>query len=61
MNKSELTSRHTASVFEAVDGVGQEAHTAQEPGPLLLMDLLVVPHTDGDGVRFTDIPAHTYI
>lgn len=38
----------TASVFESVDGVGQEADTAQETCALLFVDLLVVPYTDGD-------------
>ena len=46
----------TARVLEAVDGVGQQPHAAQEPRPLLLVDLLVVPHADGDGVRLTDVP-----
>lgn len=40
----------TACVFKAIDGVGQKADTAQEPGPLLLMNLLVIPHTDSDGI-----------
>lgn len=38
----------TASVFESVDGIGQEADTAQETRALLFVDLLVVPYTDGD-------------
>lgn len=45
----------TAGVFEAVDGVGEKAYTAQEASPLLLVNLLVVPHTDGDGVRLANI------
>ena len=46
----------TASVFQSVDGVGEQAYAAQEPRSLLLVDLLVVPNTDGDGVGFTDVP-----
>ncbi len=38
----------TASVFESVDGVGQEADTAQKTCTLLFVDLLMVPYTDGD-------------
>lgn len=45
----------TARVFKAVDGVGQKADTAQEPSPLLLVNLLVIPHADGDGIRFPDV------
>lgn len=45
----------TAGVFESVDGVGQEAHTAQKTRALLLVDLLVVPHTDGDRVSLADV------
>lgn len=40
----------TACVFKAVDGVGQKADTAQEPSPLLLVNLLVIPNADSDGV-----------
>lgn len=40
----------TACVFESVDGIGQEADTAQETCALLFVDLLVVPYTDGYGV-----------
>lgn len=50
----------TASVFQSADGVGEQSHTAQEAGPLLLVDLLVVPHTDGDGVGFPNVPAGAY-
>ena len=52
----ERTHTLTAGVFEAVDGVGEKAYTAQEAGPLLLVNLLVVPHTDGDGVRLPNVP-----
>lgn len=45
----------TACVFKAVDGVGQKADTAQETSSLLLVNLLVIPHTDGDGVRFSNV------
>lgn len=45
----------TARVFKAVDSVGQKADTAQEPSPLLLVDFLVIPHADGDRVRFPDV------
>lgn len=38
----------TASVFQPVDGVGQEANTAQETCTLLFVDLLMVPYADGD-------------
>lgn len=40
----------TACVFKAVDSVGQKADTAQEPGPLLLVNLFVIPHADGDRI-----------
>lgn len=40
----------TARVFESVNGIGQEAYTAQETRALLFVDLLVVPYTDGYGV-----------
>lgn len=45
----------TAGVYESVDGVGQEADTAQKSSTLLFVNLLVVPYTDGDGVRFSNI------
>lgn len=45
----------TASVFKAVDGVGQEADTPQESSSLLLVDLLVIPHADCDGIRLPDV------
>lgn len=45
----------TPSVFESADGVGQQPHTAQEASPLLLVDLLVVPHADGYGIAFPNI------
>lgn len=48
--------RLTASVLEAADGVGQQPHAPQESGALLLVDLLVVPHADGDGVGLPDVP-----
>ena len=45
----------TASVFESVDGIGQEADTAQEACALLFVDLLVVPYTNGDGVCLSNV------
>lgn len=51
-----VTRTLTACVFKAVDRVGQKADTAQEPSPLLLVNLLVIPHTDGDRIRFSDVP-----
>lgn len=45
-----MTLTLTARVFKAVDSVGQKADTAQEASPLLLVNLLVVPHADCDGV-----------
>lgn len=45
----------TASVFKAVDGVGQEADTPKESSSLLLVDLLVIPHADCDGIRLPDV------
>lgn len=45
----------TARVFKAVDSVGQEADAAQEASPLLLVNLLVVPHADCDRVGFPDV------
>lgn len=46
----------TAGVLETADGVGQQPYAAQESGALLLVDLLVVPHADGDGVGLPDVP-----
>lgn len=46
----------TASVLETANGVGQQPNAAQEASALLLVDLLVVPHTDGDGVGLPDVP-----
>lgn len=48
--------RLTASVLETADGVGQQPYAAQEASALLLVDLFVVPHTDGDGVGLPDVP-----
>lgn len=45
----------TACVFKAVDSVGQKADTAQEPSPLLLVNLLVIPHADGDRIGLPDV------
>ncbi len=45
----------TARVFQPLDGVGQDFDTAKETGSLLLVYLLVVPHTDGDGVLVANI------
>lgn len=45
----------TACVFKAVDSIGQKADTAQKASSLLLMDLLVIPHADGDGIRFSNV------
>lgn len=60
--KIHMESQLTSSVFELVDGIGHDAYTSQETSALLLVDLLVVPHTDGDGVFVTNIPRkrHTY-
>lgn len=46
----------TACVLESVNGVGEESHASQKSRSLFLMDLLMVPHADGDGVRLPDIP-----
>lgn len=45
----------TARVFKAVDGVRKKADTAQEPSPLLFMNLLVIPHADSDWIGFPDV------
>lgn len=45
----------TAGVFKAVDGVGQKSDTAQETSSLLLVDLLVVPHTNSDRVGLSNV------
>lgn len=42
----------TACVFKAVDRIWEEANTAEESSPLLLVNLLVIPNTDSDRVRF---------
>lgn len=46
----------TASVLEATDGVGQQTYAAQKSCALFFVDLLMVPHTDGDRVSLPDIP-----
>lgn len=46
----------TASVLETADGVGQQPYAAKEASALLLVDLLVVPHTDGDGIGLPNVP-----
>ena len=51
----------TASVFESADGVGQQPHAAQEAGALFLVDLLMVPHADGDGVCLANVPDRTEV
>lgn len=45
----------TSSIFQSADGVGEQPHTAQEAGSLLLVDLLVVPHADGYRIAFPNI------
>lgn len=45
----------TACVFKSVDCVGQEADTAEETCALLFVNLLMVPHTDGDGVCLSNV------
>lgn len=45
----------TASIFKAVYGVGQEADTPKESSSLLLVDFLVIPHADCDGIRLSDV------
>lgn len=45
----------TACVFEAVDGVGEEPHTAQKASALLFVDFLMVPHANSDGVQLPDV------
>ena len=40
----------TSCVFQLLDGIGHDAYTPQETGPLLLVNLLVVPYTDRDGI-----------
>lgn len=51
------TNTLTACVFQSINGVGEESHAAEKSRALLLMDLLMVPHADGDGVRLPNIPA----
>lgn len=46
----------TAGIFQSADGIGEQPHAAQEASPLLLVDLLVVPHTDGYRVGFPNVP-----
>ena len=46
----------TAGVLESVDGCVHDAHTAEEPSSLLLVNLLVVPNTDCDRVFMADVP-----
>lgn len=45
----------TACVFKAVDRIWEEANTAEEPSSLLLVNLLVIPNTDSDWVRFPNV------
>ena len=40
----------TSGVFQLLDGIGHDAHASQETGSLLLVNLLVVPYTDRDGI-----------
>lgn len=49
----------TACVFEAVDGVGEEPYTAQKASALLLVDFLMVPHANSDGVQLPDVSVQT--
>lgn len=46
----------TASVFEAIDGIGKKTNTTKKSSTLLLMDLLMIPHADRDGIRLPNIP-----
>ena len=48
--------RLTAGVFELLYSVGHDADTAQEASALLLVNLLVVPHTDRDRVLLANVP-----
>lgn len=48
-------SKLTVGVFKSVDGVGEEADATQKTRTLLFVDLLVVPHTDGDGICLSNI------
>ena len=48
--------RHTPGVLEPLDGVGHDADTAEEPGALLLVHLLLVPHGHRDHVLRTHVP-----
>lgn len=50
----------TACVFEAVDGVGEEPYTAQKASTLLLVDFLMVPHANSDGVQLPDVSVQTH-
>lgn len=45
----------TASVFKAVDSVGQEADTPKETSSLLLVNFLVIPYAYSDGIGLTDV------
>ena len=44
----------TASVPESGDGGGCEADAAEKPGPLLAVDLAMIPHTHSNRVRATE-------
>ena len=46
----------TTGVLELLNGIGLDLDTPQEARPLLLVDFLVIPHTDCDGVFRTNIP-----
>lgn len=50
----------TASILQSADGIGEQPHAAQEASTLLLVDLLVVPHTDGYRVGFPNVPVRAH-
>ena len=43
----------TSSVFEPLYSMWENLDTTQEPRPLLLVNLSMVPHTEGDAVTKT--------
>lgn len=45
----------TSGVFQPADGIGKETNATQEACPLPLVDLFMVPYTDGDRVCLSNV------
>lgn len=47
----------TACILQTLDGIGHDTDAAKETTTLLLVNLSVVPDTDGNCIHFPYIPA----